>query len=393
MPHHSARTRRPTTCSARIRASAQHPRASRGSRAHLVAPRDAKARAAGSLGPGRCAARGEPPHRCALTSPPCSTTRPTPTSAGRPYRDAQLLAIAEQVGAEGPPPSSASGSSPSCAAGRRWVRRRARRLLLRVRRHEPGSRGLANRSARGGVQRPPLPLRLLPVPRARSPRTIGLAEEIAPVIDALAADIASDAATDMPVRRVFDAYASHSWASGLPLRRRQQPGVQLGGDHRLGGSAAVGAGARERRTPRGATDLAAWPGPYAARTYWTDFDAADPVYDGFAHQVLPLIRRQARLCHVVLRGGPRRLRDPGAAPCRRLRTTWPTTRSRCGGTSPRARRRAGSISSTGTGCSSSPRSAGTRSGTRRSRRRRDLADEHLDDGNTRSYLLAWLMTR
>ena len=24
---------------------------------------------------------------------------------------------------------------------------------------------------------------------------------------------------------------------------------------------------------------------------------------------------------------------------------------------------------------------------------RDLADEHLDDGNTRSYLLAWLMTR
>jgi len=73
-----------------------------------------------------------------------------------------------------------------------------------------------------------------------------LAAKLAPVMDLLAADIASPTDTGFfPQWRPFDAYASHSWASGTsPFRGREQPGVELGSGQRVGGPGPVGAGAR-----------------------------------------------------------------------------------------------------------------------------------------------------
>lgn len=116
-----------------------------------------------------------------------------------------------------------------------------------------------------------------------------LAEEIAPVMDALAADIACDATTDaLPRRRTFDAYASHSWASGT------SPFAD--GNNQESSSEATTAWAglqlwAEARGNQALATQAAWMlalEAAAARAYWTDFDTTDPVYEGFGHSVIPL---------------------------------------------------------------------------------------------------------
>ena len=110
-----------------------------------------------------------------------------------------------------------------------------------------------------------------------------LAADLAPVLDALAADIAADADSDrFPVRRTFDVYASHAWASGT------SPFAD--GNNQESSSEAVNAWAGVTLWGRvsgnaGLEAEGAWLHALeaqAARAYWTDFDRADPVYDGAA---------------------------------------------------------------------------------------------------------------
>ena len=135
------------------------------------------------------------------------------------YRAATLVVLGEQLGADdvvadlrGHAPSTRCASGPSRTGAPRatpaascTTRPRARRSsahpVLRV----------------GRVQRPPLPLRLPPgrggPARARTTRT--LADELAPVMNLLAQDIAAALPSDeLPQLRTFDPYAGHSWASG-----------------------------------------------------------------------------------------------------------------------------------------------------------------------------------
>ena len=57
--------------------------------------------------------------------------------------------------------------------------------------------------------------------------------------------------TRFPYLRDFDIYAGHDWASGHgALRRRQQPGVLLGGDELRQRPDPVGPGHRQHRRPR-----------------------------------------------------------------------------------------------------------------------------------------------
>ncbi|WP_051208810.1 glycosyl hydrolase [Propionicicella superfundia] len=117
-----------------------------------------------------------------------------------------------------------------------------------------------------------------------------LAERIAPVMNLLAADIAASPASErFPQRRVFDVYASHSWASGTaPF---------ADGNNQESASEAVTAwsGLTLWARASGNTALeteAIWMHALeaqAANAYWTDFDTADPVYDGFGHTVTPLV--------------------------------------------------------------------------------------------------------
>ena len=117
----------------------------------------------------------------------------------------------------------------------------------------------------------------------------GLAEKLAPVMNLLAADIATSPGNEhFPARRNFDSYASHSWASGTaPF---------ADGNNQESASEAVTAYAGLTLWARasGNHDLeveARWMQALeaaSARAYWTDFDTSDPVYAGFGHKVLPL---------------------------------------------------------------------------------------------------------
>ena len=116
-----------------------------------------------------------------------------------------------------------------------------------------------------------------------------LAERWAPVMDLLAADIASSTTSDLfPALRTFDAYASHSWASGTsPFADGNNQESSSEAVHawagltlwaRARGNAPLEEQARWLHAMEGAS----------ARAYWTDFDRSAPVYDGFGHTISPL---------------------------------------------------------------------------------------------------------
>ena len=110
---------------------------------------------------------------------------------------------------------------------------------------------------------------------------------IAPVMNVLAADIASPSTSSkFPARRVFDEYAGHSWASGYaPFadgNNQESSSEAVNAWNGLGVWAAVsGDGAL--------ADEATWmlsAEAASATAYWTGFSLADPVYAGYAHSVV-----------------------------------------------------------------------------------------------------------
>lgn len=115
-----------------------------------------------------------------------------------------------------------------------------------------------------------------------------LAEEVAPVIDALAQDVAAIVPNEsFPTLRGFDAYAGHSWASGT------SPFAD--GNNQESSSEAVNAwnGLGLWAQARGDAEtgaLASWlmSTEASAITYWTDLDLSDPVYEGYGHEVVTL---------------------------------------------------------------------------------------------------------
>ncbi|TFC57657.1 MULTISPECIES: glycosyl hydrolase [unclassified Cryobacterium] len=116
------------------------------------------------------------------------------------------------------------------------------------------------------------------------------AQRWAPVLNLLAADLATSGGSEyFPDRRVFDAYAGHSWASGTsPFGD---------GNNQESSSEAVTAwnGLALWAAASDQADLAAeaeWmlsSEAASSRAYWTDFDLDDPVYAGFDHTVTSLV--------------------------------------------------------------------------------------------------------
>ncbi|MCU1551953.1 MAG: 1,3-beta-glucanase [Glaciihabitans sp.] len=114
-----------------------------------------------------------------------------------------------------------------------------------------------------------------------------LTGKLKPVINLLAADLAtSGKSTSFPQRRVFDAYAGHSWASGY------SPFAD--GNNQESSSEAINAwnGLALWASTTGNTQLeteARWmlaSEAASAKWYWTNFDKKDPVYDGYKHSVV-----------------------------------------------------------------------------------------------------------
>lgn len=116
-----------------------------------------------------------------------------------------------------------------------------------------------------------------------------LVEQLKPLMTLLAADIASPVASEQfPQLRAYDAYAGHSWASGT------SPFAD--GNNQESTSEAINAWVGMRLWGQAAgdqamADQAAWLQANEIDTaldYWTNYDLADPLYEGFEHNYIPL---------------------------------------------------------------------------------------------------------
>jgi endo-1,3(4)-beta-glucanase len=116
-----------------------------------------------------------------------------------------------------------------------------------------------------------------------------LAARYAPVMNLLAADIGSSAANGaFPARRVFDAYAGHSWASGTsPFadgnnQESSSEAVTAWTGLALWAKASANANLESEATWMLSSEAA------SGLAYWTNFDAGQPVYSGFGHKIVSL---------------------------------------------------------------------------------------------------------
>lgn len=112
----------------------------------------------------------------------------------------------------------------------------------------------------------------------------------APVLNLLAADLATSGGSEyFPDRRVFDAYAGHSWASGTsPFgdgnnQESSSEAVTAWNGLALWAAASDQAGLAAEAEWMLSSEAA------SASAYWTDFDLTDPIYDGFDHTVTSLV--------------------------------------------------------------------------------------------------------
>ncbi|HET9873774.1 MAG TPA: glycosyl hydrolase [Propionibacteriaceae bacterium] len=116
-----------------------------------------------------------------------------------------------------------------------------------------------------------------------------LAKKLAPVMDLLAADIGSAGQNGaFPDRRTFDAYASHSWASGTsPFadgnnQESSSEAITAWTGLALWALSSDNAALRTEATWMLSSEAE------AGLAYWTNFDKSQPVYEGFGHEIVPL---------------------------------------------------------------------------------------------------------
>ena len=205
------------------------------------------------------------------------------------YRLAQLLALADEVGADDAATTAAEALT---AALGTWTEpqgcsRRVERCFV----YDPAWKGVVGEVPAFGSEtfndhhfHYGYFLYAVGVLAAHDPSVV---DDLRSVMTLLAADVAGGSDTGLTPRlRVFDSWASHSWASGT------SPFAD--GNNQESSSEAVNAWAGLRLWAEAAGDdllarQATWlmsSEAAAARAYWTGFDTDEPVYDGFAHGVV-----------------------------------------------------------------------------------------------------------
>lgn len=117
----------------------------------------------------------------------------------------------------------------------------------------------------------------------------GLLPELSPVATLLASDIARPTASgNFPAMRVYDVYASHSWASGT------SPFADANNQESTSEAVAAWVGLRlwaETSGDQALADQAAWMQSSeadAALKYWLNFNVDDPLYAPLEYSYLPL---------------------------------------------------------------------------------------------------------
>ena len=116
-----------------------------------------------------------------------------------------------------------------------------------------------------------------------------LASRLAPVMNLLAADIGSVGGNGaFPDRRVFDAYASHSWASGTsPFADGNNQESSSEAVTAWTGLALWAAAAKNEPLRADATWMLSSEAQ-SGLAYWTNFNPSDPVYSGYGHKIVSL---------------------------------------------------------------------------------------------------------
>lgn len=220
-----------------------------------------------------------------------------------------------------------------------------------------------------------------------------LRAKITPVMNLLAADLASSGDSKyFPDRRGFDAYAGHSWASGYsPFAdgnnlESSSEAVNAWNGLALWGSVSDNSALKKEASWMLASEAA------SARSYWTDFDTSDPIYADYKHSV------------VALNWGGKRdystwfSADVNAKLGIQLIPMSPAS-GYLGGDSKRIAKSVSEATSgdynkqfgdyllmyAALGGADKARAALATA--------RDLPEKFIDDGNSRSYVLAWIMTR
>ncbi|ROS78927.1 glycosyl hydrolase [Cellulomonas sp. PhB143] len=222
----------------------------------------------------------------------------------------------------------------------------------------------------------------------------GLADDLAPVMNLLAADVAAGAASDeLPATRVFDPYLGHSWASGY--------GQFADGNNQESSSEAVSAwnGLALWARASGQDGLEAqarWmlgAEAASAKAYWTDFDASDPVYEGFAHHVTSLVWGGKRDWATWFSGDPSAMLGILVLPMSPVGgyLAGDPDRIRANLDEALAGDPGGYDVVFGDYLLMYAALAGPDDAASALKTARDLPDDRIDDGDTRSYLLAWLM--
>ncbi|TFC05901.1 1,3-beta-glucanase [Cryobacterium adonitolivorans] len=112
----------------------------------------------------------------------------------------------------------------------------------------------------------------------------------APVLNLLAADLASSGGSDLfPARRVFDAYAGHSWASGTSPFGDGNNQESSSEAVTAWNGLALWAAVSDQANLTAAAEWMLSSEAASSRAYWTDFDLDEPVYRGFDHTVTSLV--------------------------------------------------------------------------------------------------------
>jgi endoglucanase Acf2 len=219
-----------------------------------------------------------------------------------------------------------------------------------------------------------------------------LAKKLQPVMDLVAADIGSNAGNgSFPDRRVFDVYAGHSWASGT------SPFAD--GNNQESSSEAITAwtGLAKWAKSSGNDALEAeaiWmlsTEAQAGLDYWTNFDNAEPIYSGYGHKIVTLNWGGKRDYATWFSPEP-------AAMLGILVIPMSPASTYLGGDPERIT--ANVEEATGGKFDQKfgdfllmyAALAGDDQRKTALEAARSLADEWIDDGNSRAYLLAWLMT-
>jgi endo-1,3(4)-beta-glucanase len=220
-----------------------------------------------------------------------------------------------------------------------------------------------------------------------------LREDIAPMMNLIAADLATSAPSKyFPERRGFDAYTGHSWASGYsPFADGNNLESSSEAVSAWNGLALWGGVTNNAPLAREAVWMLSSEAA-SGKAYWTDFDSADATYQGYSHSVVSLNW-----------GGKRDY------------ATWFSAESNAKlgiqliPMSPASSYLAGDPARIEKNVSEAVPSgydvqfgdyllmysalAGTEQAKSALSIARTLPQKFIDDGNSRSYLLAWIMTR